>query len=103
MRLKAPEIRDALATELVETIQRLRTLDLRKSPSIGETLDWAQALVVLGADSLDRELIDADAQRHRQVRPRRDEGARRRSGSTAVPTPRPRHRTTTPTGTTTSH
>ena len=59
VRLKAPEIRDALAGELVDTIQRLRTVDLRKSPSIGETLDWAQALVVLGAESLDRELIDA--------------------------------------------
>ena len=59
VRLKAPEIRNALAAELVDTIQRLRTADLRKSPSIGETLDWAQALVVLGAGSLDRELIDA--------------------------------------------
>ena len=59
VRIKAPEIRDALAAELVDTIQRLRTADLRKSPSIGETLDWAQALVVLGAESLDRELIDA--------------------------------------------
>jgi MoxR-like ATPase len=59
VRLKAPEIRDALAAELVDTIQQLRTADLRKSPSIGETLDWAQALVILGAESLDRELIDA--------------------------------------------
>jgi MoxR-like ATPase len=58
VRLKAPGIRDALAAELVETIQRLRTVDLRKAPSIGETLDWAQALVVLGADSLSKELIE---------------------------------------------
>ena len=58
VRLKAPGIREALAGELVATIQRLRTLDLRKAPSIGETLDWAQALVVLGADSLSRELIE---------------------------------------------
>jgi hypothetical protein len=42
----------------VQTIQRLRTVDLRKAPSIGETLDWAQALVVLGADSLSKELIE---------------------------------------------
>jgi Iron-containing alcohol dehydrogenase len=35
-----------------------RRLDLRKAPSIGETLDWAQALVVLGAPSLSRELIE---------------------------------------------
>jgi MoxR-like ATPase len=58
VRLKAPGIRDALAAELVETIQRLRTVDLRKAPSIGETLDWAQALVVLGADRLSKELIE---------------------------------------------
>ena len=58
VRLKAPGIREALAAELVTTIQRLRTADLRKAPSIGETLDWAQALVVLGADSLSRELIE---------------------------------------------
>jgi MoxR-like ATPase len=58
VRIKAPEIREALAAELVQTIQRLRTVDLRKAPSIGETLDWAQALVVLGADSLSKELIE---------------------------------------------
>jgi MoxR-like ATPase len=58
VRLKAPGIREALAGELVATIQRLRALDLRKAPSIGETLDWAEALVVLGADSLSRELIE---------------------------------------------
>ena len=58
MRLKAPGIGDELAQELVGTIQEIRGLDLRKAPSIGETLDWAQALVVLGADHLDRELIE---------------------------------------------
>jgi MoxR-like ATPase len=58
VRIKAPGIRAALAAELVGTIQRLRTVDLRKAPSIGETLDWAQALVVLGADSLSKELIE---------------------------------------------
>jgi MoxR-like ATPase len=57
VRLKAPGIREELAAELVRTIQQLRTLDLRKAPSIGETLDWAQALVVLGADRLSPELI----------------------------------------------
>ena len=58
VRLKAPGIGDELAQELVGTIQEIRGLDLRKAPSIGETLDWAQALVVLGADHLDRELIE---------------------------------------------
>jgi MoxR-like ATPase len=58
VRIKAPGIREELAAELVRTIQRLRTLDLRKSPSIGETLDWAQALIVLGASRLSPELIE---------------------------------------------
>ena len=58
VRLKAPNIGEVLLEELVETIQELRTLDLRKSPSIGETLDWAQALVVLNAPHLTKELIE---------------------------------------------
>ena len=58
VRLKAPDIGVALLEELVETIQNLRTLDLRKAPSIGETLDWAQALVVLNAPHLTKELIE---------------------------------------------
>jgi MoxR-like ATPase len=58
VRLKAPNIGETLLEELVETIQELRTLDLRKAPSIGETLDWAQALVVLNAPHLTKELIE---------------------------------------------
>ena len=58
VRLKAPGIGEALAQELVETIGRIRGLDLRKAPSIGETLDWAQALLVLGAPGLSKELIE---------------------------------------------
>ena len=58
VRLKAPGIGEELAAELVRTIQQIRGLELRKAPSIGETLDWAQALVVLGADHLTKELIE---------------------------------------------
>ncbi len=59
VRLKAPGISGALSEELVETIQDLRTLDLRKAPSIGETLDWAQSLVVLNAPKLSKDLIES--------------------------------------------
>ena len=59
VRLKAPGISEALSEELVRTIQDLRTLDLRKAPSIGETLDWAQSLVVLNAPKLSKELIES--------------------------------------------
>jgi MoxR-like ATPase len=58
VRLKAPGVGDGLLEELVETVQDLRTLDLRKAPSIGETLDWAQALMVLNAPSLTKELVE---------------------------------------------
>ncbi len=58
VRLKAPGIGEKLAEELVDMIQSIRTLDLRKSPSIGETLDWAQSLVVLNAPNLSKELIE---------------------------------------------
>jgi MoxR-like ATPase len=58
VRLKAPSIEDSLARELVETVQALRGLDLHKAPSIGESLDWAQALVVLSAPRLTRQLIE---------------------------------------------
>ena len=58
VRLKAPGVGDELLEELVETVQDLRTLDLRKAPSIGETLDWAQALLVLNAPSLTKEIME---------------------------------------------
>jgi MoxR-like ATPase len=58
VRLKAPGIGDALAQQLVGTIQQIRALDLRKAPSIGETIDWAQSLAVLGAPQLSKELIE---------------------------------------------
>ena len=39
-------------------VQRLRGMDLRKSPSISETLDWAKALVTLNANNLDRQTLE---------------------------------------------
>jgi len=56
--LKVPEVAPALAQAMVDLIADLRAQDLRKAPSIGETLDWAQALVVLGAAELTRELVE---------------------------------------------
>jgi len=53
VRLKIPELSPKLARQAVELVHKLRTLDLRKSPSISETLDWAKALVTLNAHNLD--------------------------------------------------
>ena len=38
-------------------VQRIRTLDLKKPPSIAETIDWARALLVLGAEDLEPRLV----------------------------------------------
>jgi len=54
---KVPDIDDRLATQIVQYVQRVRQLYVRKTPSISETLDWALALVVLGAGALSRKVL----------------------------------------------
>jgi len=49
LRARLPQVPDQLAREIVAFVQRLRTADLTKAPGIAETLDWAAALVALGA------------------------------------------------------
>jgi MoxR-like ATPase len=58
VQLKVPELAPRLAREAVELVQSLRQLDLRKNPSVSETLDWARALVTLNASSLDAEVLE---------------------------------------------
>jgi MoxR-like ATPase len=55
--LKLPNIRKRLATQLVDAIRRIRTLDFKKKPAISETLDWAQALLALQVEDLSPELL----------------------------------------------
>jgi len=57
VRLKVPGIEERLAEQVVKAVQRLRKLDIKKTPGISETLDWARALVVLNAESLDQEVV----------------------------------------------
>ena len=57
VRLKVPGVSERLAAEVVTVVQRLRKLDLKKSPSISETLDWARALTLLNVHSLDEALV----------------------------------------------
>jgi MoxR-like ATPase len=59
LELRVPGIGKALADELVAFVAELRKLDLRKIPSIAETIDWARALVTLGASALGGELASA--------------------------------------------
>jgi len=53
VKLHAPELTDAVARKLVEVIAMVRELDLKKPPSIAESIDWARALLLLGADDID--------------------------------------------------
>ena len=57
VRLKIPGIEEKLAADLVDSIRRIRLLDLKKSPSISETLDWAQSLLALQISELTPEVI----------------------------------------------
>jgi MoxR-like ATPase len=54
---RVPGIEGRLTAQLVDFVQSLRGLDLRKSPSISETVDWARALILLNADALDGEVV----------------------------------------------
>lgn len=58
VRLKVPDLSPKLARQAVEMVQNLRSMDLRKSPSISETLDWAKALLALNAQSLDTQTLE---------------------------------------------
>src|SRR3990172_2401786 len=84
VRLKVPDLAPNLAKQAVELVQRLRRLDLKKHPSVSETLDWARALVLLNAKALDPKTLDAtlsillkhesDLQRARRGMARDDKG-----------------------------
>jgi MoxR-like ATPase len=54
---RVPNIEATLTAKLVAFVQSLRTLDLRKPPSISETVDWARALILLHAKDLDPALV----------------------------------------------
>ena len=58
VRTKIPGIEERLAGEVVRFVQRVRTRRLSKTPGVAESLDWALALVALGADALDNELVE---------------------------------------------
>jgi MoxR-like ATPase len=53
VRLHAPELDERIARRLVEVVGMVRALDLKKPPSIAESIDWARALLLLGAEDLD--------------------------------------------------
>jgi MoxR-like ATPase len=57
VRLKIPGIEEKLCSSLVDAIRKIRTMNLKKSPSISETIDWAQSLLALQVNELTPEII----------------------------------------------
>src|SRR4051794_33426032 len=57
VRLHAPELPETVAAKLVELVAMVRDLDLKKPPSIAESIDWARALLLLGAQDIDEQMF----------------------------------------------
>jgi MoxR-like ATPase len=57
VRLKVPGVSERLAADVVAVVHRIRKLDLKKAPSISETLDWARALTLLNVNNLEEQLV----------------------------------------------
>ena len=58
VRLHSPDLPEALGRRLVEVVHMVRALDLKKPPSIAESIDWARALILLGADDIDQAMLE---------------------------------------------
>jgi MoxR-like ATPase len=56
--LHVPELPDTVARRLIEVVHMVRNLDLKKPPSIAESIDWARALLVLGASNIDQSVFE---------------------------------------------
>jgi MoxR-like ATPase len=54
---RVPGIAEELATQLTQLVRSLRSLELKKKPSVSETLDWARTLIILGAEHIDAETL----------------------------------------------
>ena len=55
VQLHVPDLAETVTRRLVEVIEMVRALDLKKPPSIAESIDWARTLLLMGAEDIDRE------------------------------------------------
>ena len=55
--MRVPEIDEALADQIARVVRSIRSLELKKAPSISETIDWARTLIYLGKPQIDPEVI----------------------------------------------
>ncbi|MET0557055.1 MAG: MoxR family ATPase [Solirubrobacterales bacterium] len=58
VRLHVPELSETLTRRLVEVIEMVRALDLKKPPSIAESIDWARTLLLMGAEDIDKQTFE---------------------------------------------
>jgi len=58
VRLRVPGVSERLAVQAAAFVQALRGADLEKPPGVAETIDWAQALTVLGREDLDAGVVE---------------------------------------------
>jgi MoxR-like ATPase len=57
VRVRVPGIDETLADQIAAVVRSIRALDLKKAPSISETIDWARTLVHLGVERVDTEVV----------------------------------------------
>ena len=57
VRVRVTEIEEELAEQIAQVVRSIRTLDIKKAPSISETIDWARTLLLLGHRSVDQQVI----------------------------------------------
>ncbi len=57
LQTRIPDLSEALNKELVNFVQQIRTLELKKAPSISETIDWAKVLLLLNAEHLEHDMV----------------------------------------------
>ena len=53
---KVPNITESLADQVARVVRSIRQLDLKKAPSVSETLDWARTLMILNIDTIDEKI-----------------------------------------------
>jgi MoxR-like ATPase len=58
VQMRAHDLSANMAQQVVEVVQKLRSIDLKKHPSVAETVDWAKALVAINAKSLDEKTLN---------------------------------------------
>jgi MoxR-like ATPase len=57
VRMHTPELPETVARKLVDVVRMVRELDIKKPPSIAESIDWARALLLLGAHDIDEKIF----------------------------------------------